>query len=273
MSDSPIDISFGDPPETNDSPVDNEPDLAHDYLKGVAEQDRAIVQKYMPEWNKAVTQHLQKKAERFKSYTDLGAPDEVSRAVAFVKAMQDHPADTYAAFRSKLMGVYGDQFTQFEKELIGEALQQMSDEQEYEGIDDDGELPETGELPESVQRYIDNLNRKVSEIDTWRQEQESTAAQQQEDAQLDRVLDAMHNRYGQFDDRWIYMGLAEGMSPQQAFESWQNHVQEIISSHSKPAAPKLLGGQGGVPSDRVELPKTPRDRRNLVADLLQNAQQ
>lgn len=263
---------YSQPPQDTSPPVGTEssPDseLVTDYLKGIPEQDRAIVQKYVKQWDAGVTKQFQKRAEELKAYDPYKQfvenkipADQLQRAWQIAIAMD---ADPHAFY-----------------EEYGQALQQYANpngeqpvSNEDVEIDGGDELPDFSSLPEDVQRYIENMSGKYQQLEGRWTEFEQRQAEAEAEAAFDNIIDMLHTKYGEFDMDYVLAQLAKGVHPDQAVQNYQKFVEGIVGSHkSKPAAPRIPGGQGGVPNDQVDLTKlTGRDRRNAVIQYLESAQ-
>jgi hypothetical protein len=80
----------------------------------------------------------------------------------------------------------------------------------------------------------------------------------------------MHNAFGDFNDDFIVMELSKHGDVQQAMQAWNSLIGKY-SSQQAPArqAPKIMGGQGGVPSGQVDTDKLRgADRKQAVANML-----
>jgi hypothetical protein len=133
------------------------------------------------------------------------------------------------------------------------------------------------EQPEYEQPYqedptqiqLQNMAQEMEELRSWRESQEQEKVSQQEAQQLDGVLTAMHTRYGDFDDNWILVRLAEHGNVAQAVQEWNQMIGKYSQSAPR-QAPKVMGGQGGVPNGQVKTESLRgKDRREIVNQMLE----
>lgn len=241
-------------PQTQE-PVDNgSPDsLANPFLKNIPEGEREIVAKYVKDWDAGVTQRFQKIHEEYKPYKDLGA-DPVTMQQAF---------QVYQALNSDPKAFY-------------ETLTQLMEEQEQEMAEPEVDLNSI-DLDDGAKTL---LRQQQLEMQALKEQMERQAAEREHEKQLaalDTLMQNLHTKHGDFDDRSVLMRISEGMSPEDAVQDYNNWVQELVSSQNKnrrPSAP-VMGSGGGVPLgqvDRKTLNESSSARTSLVAQMLQARQ-
>jgi hypothetical protein len=92
-------------------------------------------------------------------------------------------------------------------------------------------------------------------------------------AQLDELLEVMQDEHGPFDEDWVTVKLAQGYSPEEALEAYDEFVESLVGSYRKPISVPIMGGPGGIPSGQVDTSKmNPRDTQALVAQILEASQ-
>jgi len=93
---------------------------------------------------------------------------------------------------------------------------------------------------------------ELEELRAWREQQEEAAATYEEEQQLNSVLTALHQKYGDFDDEGVLVRIAAHGDPHKAVQEWRSTVARYSQNGSQRQAPKVMGGQGGVPSEQVD---------------------
>lgn len=261
----PLNFGVGEDNADAPTPIDteNEESLLNGFLKDIPEQDRPIVAKYAKTWDGNVTRKFQDIHKQYEPYKELGDIEAIKAAVSFATFVNQDPVTSYKAMEQALRETYGDEFDTVMAQVLQEQEEnemneeEYDDEEEYEDDDPDNEV-------------IQQLGSTVDELLSWKEQQEQALRDQEDFAQFDNFMRDMHNQYGDFDDQWVTMQIANGMEPVKAVEAYNSFVENLISSRkNKPAPPPILGGQGGVPNDQVDVSTLKgQDRRKLVENLL-----
>lgn len=257
-------------PEVSSEPTVVEDSLGNQFLAKIPEQDRPIVQKYIKDWDANVTKKFQDYASKLKPYQALGDPDEVQKYVNFGRNFRTNPEARNELFR-QMWGAYQQQFgDEFEPKLLEllrlQQEQEMNDQEyEYEG---DEEPDEFTVFQQNVTQTLEQLSETVGEIVGERESQ-------QEMAQLDNIIQAMHTKFGDFNDRFILAQLATGADIPTAMAEWNKVKEEFGTQGNRRQPPRTIGGgQGGVPNEQVDTSKLKgKDRRNAVMAFLEAADQ
>ena len=249
-------------PETTESSEDTS--LLNLYLKDIPPQDRDIVARYAKQWNQGATKKFQEIHGKYKPYKDLGEVEELVKYRNLANNLRANPEGFFKIMFDGLREQYGDTFETEITRILG--VDDVSDE--YEGEE---EVEGGYEEPDQNQIIQENVLRELDELREWREQQETEKYEAEQDRQFDAVLSAMHNKFGDFDDRIMTQLLAEHGDIGKAVEDWNRTIGKF-SQGSQRQAPKVLGGQGGVPSGNID-PKTLRgkDRRDLVNAWLEQA--
>jgi len=242
---------------------ENEYSLANPFLNGMPEEHRTLLAPYVKKWDGQVTKKFQDYSSKLKPYEALGPVDELQKYYNFANNFRQDPEGLFRLMWNGLQETYGDNFQQELARILEiQQEQEMSNEEEYE-------YEEETAPPES-DVFQQNVLKELQELREWR----SNFEKQQEEAvgqqQLDGVLDQMHNAFGDFNDDFIVLELSKHGDVQQAMQAW-NALIGTYSSPQAPArqAPKIMGGQGGVPSGQVNTDKLrDADRRQAVANML-----
>ena len=266
------DASVGD--TNGEQPVGTQQEdlsLASPFLSKIPASDRAIVGRYVKDWDAGVTKKFQDYSSRIKPYEALGSIDELRQYSTFVNNFRSNPEAIFKLMWEGLQEQYGDSFQQELHRILQLEAQEMSDEYYDQG--DGSEVDQNGQQPgfDPNEQFQQNVVRELEELRAWREE----FVQSQEDAvgqaQLDTVLQQMHTQFGQFDDNFILLQLSQHGNVEQAIQAWNQLLGQYGSPQPQRQAPKIMGGQGGVPSGQVntELLRG-KDRREMVANMLAN---
>lgn len=240
-------LDLGSDPSTEGGDTDS---LADGFLKDIPEADRAIVEKYVRDWDGNVTKKFQSIHEQYRPYKEIGADPDILRAsYGLVMALQDNPKEILQQLQESLAEFMNDET---DDQPVGG---QLSGLPEYEG------------LPPSVVEKMQALEKQTQELAQFKAQLEQQQREAQEMAQLDKVLKEMHTKHGDFDDDYVLVQLANGLPPDKAIEKY-NQLVEKVSSRQKKPAPTLLGN-GSLPSGQVDASKkSGMSRKDLVASIL-----
>ena len=257
-------VSATPPPVGQDGSVDE--GLASPFLNEVSPDHRAIVAPYIKKWDAGVTKKFQEYSSKLKPYESLGHPvEELQKFVNLGRHIQTNPENVFKIMWDGLQQQYGENF---QAELF--RILQLEAEEEMSNEAESGYFQEESDPNEQFQQ---NVAAELEELRAWREE--TVAAQQSaaENQQLDYVLHAMHNKFGDFDDNWILTRLAEHGNVDQAVKEWQMMLGRYSQSNgAQRQAPKVMGGQGGVPSGQVDTKALRgKDRRQIVEAMLEQA--
>ncbi len=130
--------------------------------------------------------------------------------------------------------------------------------------EDDDDAPDWEAKYNELSHKFEGMDEKFSSFQSQQEELE-------QNQMLDSVMDDLHNRHGDFNEQWILVQIANGSSPDEAVESWNDLQQSIVDSRTSNPPPPLMGGPGGTPLDQVDKTKLrdPNARKAYGAALLQ----
>src|SRR5687768_1393333 len=75
-----------------DAPVE---DLVNPFLANIPAQDRAVVGRYLKDWDSGAQKKFREYVSRLQPYEQLGKPEELTRAVTFAKNFQANPEQVF----------------------------------------------------------------------------------------------------------------------------------------------------------------------------------
>jgi len=262
------DVGFGaseeasQPSESNGEAQPSEDlSLASPFLNKIPVEDRAVVARYIKEWDAGVTKKFQEYSGKLKPYEALGPYEEIQKYVNFANNFRQDPENVFRLMWQGIQEQYGEDAEQEIMRILQLEAEEMADD--YEQGTEDNEVD-----PNEV--FQQNVSQELEELRTWRENFEAQQQTAEENAQLDNVLGAMHTRYGDFDDNWILVRLAEHGNIEQSIKEWNAMIGKYTQNGASRQAPKVMGGQGGVPNEQVDASKLRgKDRRSNVAALLE----
>lgn len=273
MSDDFSNIPLGNSPEptgaVGDTSVAETEGLASPFLAKIPPQDRDIVGRYIKDWDAGVTKRFQEYSGKLKPYEQLGTVDEIVKWQNLHNNFRYNTEWVFKTMYEGLLEQYGENFETELARILGVEGEEMSDwngEQEYEEADSG--------VPDESEIFQQNVIQELEDLRAWREEQMQAQASQEENAQLDRVLTALHQKFGEFDDEGVLVRLAAHGDPIKAVQEWKSMISRYSQNGSSRQAPKVMGGQGGVPSEQVDT-KSLRgvDRKAAVAQMLAGLQE
>lgn len=232
--------------------------LASSFLSRIPDADRAVVEKYVKQWDAGVTRRFQELHKQYEPYKNLGELETLQKAQEIYGILDEDPERLYNALREV-----------FEEET-GEQLQNQ-DASVESPPEFQGALQELQSRFEQQTQVLEALANYVMNI-------ENQSKESQEDAELEDYLDLLKQEYGEFDEDYVLTKMYHGASGEEAIQAYQEFVQQITNQAGSAVnnLPTFLSSSGGsgvpqTPSQKLgEIPG--KDIRNLVADVLAQAQ-
>jgi len=249
--------------------VEEDLGLASPFLSKIPPQDRPIVGRYIKDWDAGVTKKFQEYSGKLKPYEALGPYKELEQQVNFVKAFRSDPEMVFRLMWEGMNEQYGESFeTELARILQLEEAMSNYEQQQPNG----NEQFEVNEGPSEEEIFQQNVVQELEELRAWRDQFTESQQDAAEQAQLDNVLQQLHTLHGEFDDDFILLQLSQHGDTQKAIEAWNSMLGQYSSRNgTSRQAPKIMGGQGGVPSGQVDTKQLrDKDRRQMVANMLEN---
>lgn len=243
--------------------VNNAPGLnpAWEPVLGVLpEQFHEVVTPHFQKWDQEAQNRIEsvnsqlKQFEAYKPFVEHGiTPDEVEQGLRLMYEINNNPQSVYQALADAYK--FGQQETP--------PVAKTDDNAEEESI--------LAQLPPDVLEKLnqhDNLLQAVSQI-VLNDANAKQAAQA--DKELADELDALKEKIGDYDERYVLTMMQSGMSAEEAGQAFVNLKQSLTP---QPFAPNTLGaasGSGGVgiPSNAIDPTSlSGKDTRDLVVQML-----
>lgn len=237
-----------------------EPSLGEGFLKEIPEQDRAIVEKYIKDWDAGVTKKFQSIHEEYKPYKTLGSAQELQAAMQLNQYLQEDPVAFFQQLQETLAELeeQGIIMSDFDPGQIPPELPQ-------------GLQPTQGQNPAESDR-IAQLERQLSELNNNFQQSAQERADAAQMAELDKLMTNLHNTHGAFDDDWVLLQMSRNMSPENAVQSWNKMIEDKVSSSPRKPIPNVMGGGGSIAGNQVDPSKlSASDRVKYIAQMIQSA--
>jgi hypothetical protein len=244
-------------------------DMVNPILQKIPVAHRGIVAPYLKEWDSGAQKKFKEYVEKLKPYESLGPATEIQKAVQFAKAFQADPEAMFRRMWEALQNQYGDDFDANLARILQLEMEQQMNDPNYDPSQQDFE-------PDPDEAFRQNVVEKLEAYEQRFQEMDSFAEEQEQMAQLDGVLEQMHTKFGEFDDDWVVTRLAAHGNIEQAMKEWQSMIAKHTAAQGaqRRVPPKVMGGQGGVPSGQTDTTKLRgQNRRQMVAAYLEGLQQ
>jgi len=227
-------------------------EFSNPFLGGVSEEDRPIVGKYIDDWDRGVQTAFEKIHQTYAPFKGLDA-EQVERALYLAEMLDNDP----------------NYFIQAVRQELG-----MPDDDDNDPGEAPGVPPEWEGIPQQFIQEFQQLKEIVGSLGEGYISDKQAAQDADEMAQLDELLVEMEDVHGPFDEDWVTVKLAQGYSPEEALEAYDEFVENLVGSYRKPISVPIMGGPGGIPSGQVDTSKMGRkDTQALVAQILEASSQ
>jgi type VI protein secretion system component VasK len=255
----------GQPAETGEA-QSSEESISADFLKNVPDSDRAVVSRYIKDWDAGVTKRFQEIHSQYEPYKQLGDVQKLQQAIEVYDLLDNSPEIIYETLKQHF-GEMQQQQPQPVDQQTPQAQQQQLNPQLQQALD-----PFLAPLQQKLQEQ-QGLMEKMAQVILQGNQREQEAA---EDRALDQYLSELETRHGKFDQRAILMGLYEGKDGDVAVKEWKDSLAQYAPQPQQNNVPPPLGG-GSVPNDSVDVGQmSDKDVRALTANVfaaLQNPNQ
>jgi len=233
--------------------------LASSFLTRIPETDRAVVEKYVKQWDAGVTRRFQELHKEYEPYKNLGELETLQKAQELYGILDQEPERLYNALRE----VFGE-----------EAAGQQQNQNET-----NGEVPEFQGALTELQTKFDQQTQVLEALAQYVLNQENQTKQSAEDKELEDYIGLLKEEFGQFDEDYVLTKMYHGASGEEAVRAYQDFVQQITNQAGSvgTSLPTFLSsaGGGGVPhTPNQRLGDVPsKDIQALVVDVLRQSTQ
>lgn len=229
-------------------------------LNVLPEQFHSVVTPHFQQWDQSAQSRVEqanaqlKEFEAYKPFVEHGiSTDEMEQGLRLLWEINNNPQNVYQALQQAYN--YG---------------QQPGTTPQTPEIDENNPL---SQLPPEILEKINSQEgvlQAVAQIvlNDAQAKQDATA-----DADLDRELNSLKEKHGEYDEDYVLAKMQNGMSGEDAVKSYQALVQRITPAPFAPAVLGNRGGGSGIPSGAIDPTKlSGKETRNLVAEMLAAAQ-
>ncbi len=236
-------------------------EFASGFLNEVADEDKAIVEKYLNKWDSGVTKKFQDLNDKLKPYEEYGLSPEVLPQVGELLDLLENDPKTLYELLAEVVNPDGVPVNNGGTPVGNQQQNLGSGANSTEG---------TFQVPPELLSRVDNqdsLIKAVAQIILGNEEQ---AKAQQEDQALDAHITELKTKYpGNFNEEYVLMKIANGGDGEEAIKEWQGMIQKELNSAGQKPTPPILSGTGGVVSGQQSVKDLSRaDTKKLVAETL-----
>lgn len=271
------DINFGDqgaPAGESQEPGSGVNPAWNDLLTAVPEEAHSQVIPHLKKWDEGVQKRFGEVHSKYKPYDEFVSsgvkPEIIQEALSVVQALRTNPEMVW-----KQLG-----------ERFGYGQQPSSGQQPFGQGQQNPDDDIWGDLPPQLQQKLQTMMEEHSTVREaagmmaqilLNQQQES--AHTQEDAALDAMYEDMMQDpiFGALNqdgaaEPYINSLLQADATPEQALKQFHGFVEHVLKTAGRPAAPRVLGAGGGIPSGNIDIRKaTPLQARQVVAQMIADA--
>ena len=226
------------------------------FLEEVPEEERGVIQKYLPKWDGGFTKYAQQVQGQLKQYQDLGQAQELAQMRGIYQRLMDDPQGVMNYLVEQGHVKYPE----------APQSQQQNGQQEADPY------------AQKFQTYDSNfqrLERALGMMAETFQKQQQAAEQAANEKQLDDWLALVKGLNKNVDEEYALTLLHSGMTdPNEVVGRWNQKFQSLVNASQAGRAPNVMGSSSQPPIAQKTTDMTPEQRRqaflnNLPADFLQ----
>src|SRR5215831_17116395 len=240
-----------DPSGGTGTPQDNagqgDASLSDDFLRNVPEADRAVVSRYIKDWDSGVTKRFQEIHNQYAPYKELGDVNQLRQAIEVYDLLDNQPEVVYESLRQHFQeqlqngGYAPPGFQNLNQQNLQQPPQPPPNPQIQQALE-----PFLSPLQAKIEEQQGLMEKMAQVILQGNQSQQEAA----EDRALDQYLAELEQRHGPFDQRAILMSLYEGKDGDAAVKEWRESLSQWAPQPNQPQIPPPFFG-GSTPSDNV----------------------
>jgi len=246
-------------PESENNPSGQGNPAWNEFFDAIPEDYRENVQPAITPILQKWDQGVQRKFESYKPY-ERYVRDEINPQVL------DYGLNLIQSLNSNegAMEVFGQLGSYLESQgLLGQ--------EEDEEVEDE-EAIDYEKLPLQLRRQIEQMQDSFGTLAEYNLAQEQQRIEASEDEALDQELHMLKQKYGDYDEDWILVKMANGMDAEEAVQSYFSWVDNTLKTRNRPNPFKPLGGgTGDFPSGNGNFdPRkaSGRETQDFVAQML-----
>lgn len=226
----------------------------NEVLELLPEDVHSQVTPHFSKWDQNYQNSIQKvhsQYEPYKQIIDAGfEPDQINYAMSVLQAIETQPQEVLKALQA----------------YIGEEEEQGPDQSNTGS----SETPDWLNHPE-----FQRVNEMVNTMAQLLVQQREAEVQAQQDAEFEKELKAVKDKFGEFDEEWVLTKMIanENLELEDAVKAYKEFVTGLLAKARQPG-PKVLGAGGSVPNSTLDPSKLDdKGKRSLVVQMLENAKQ
>lgn len=234
-------------------------DFAQGILKDVPDEHKEILQPYLTKWDSGVQRRFQDLHSQYKPYADLGWDTETTQQMAEVyRVLNEEPERLY------------------------EALKEQFDSGEQSGAVGEGQTDPViqGQLPSEIMEQLTQHNQVLEALAQYVLGEQSSKNEAIEDKDFESYMGLLTKEYGNFDEQYVTMCIANGMDGEAAVKQYQSMTQEILNKAAAATnglPPATLSSAGGGAVAQAEPQRLgsydSKDIKQLVQNVITQANQ
>lgn len=271
MSDAPPTLNITPPAPSTEPPAAPEPpqappepqysQYAQDILSEVPEAERAVVEKYLSQWDAGVSRRVSQLEQTYGPL--IGYVQESGYDIGEIQTA----AELYFALNQDPEGVI-DAITKAYQ--VGDQQQGQPPAQPGQP---GGQAPQM-QMPPELAQNLGNMNKFMEQMALREEQREAAVQQEAEDKALDDYLSFLEKEKGPYDRDYVLSQMALGVDGAIAVDNFKSAVQKFGQQHGGqprlPAPPVLHGGAAATGAKPISQ-ASDTERRALVAQIINQA--
>ncbi len=229
---------------------------AQNYLQGVPEAERELVQRHISKWDTGASQQFQRYAEELNRWKGLGNYDDLVAANRVYQQLVSDPQGV-VDYLYKEHGYTPSELAAMQQQAQATGPgQQQAEPQPWE--------PQLKQYESRFQQY----DRVLGGIAEYIKQQKEAAETQQYDKQVDDLLTQVKSVDKTIPDNYALTLMLQGRSPEQVAAQWKQEVQAALNAqrNGQPSpAPGLMGARSGGPVAQKATDMTDDQRRQALS--------
>lgn len=231
--------------------------FAQEYLNGVDDTERELAMKHVQNWDKGFQKYAQRIAEKYSPYDQLGAFEDVQRAVSIANTFASDP---HSVATWLIENGYGPQTQAPVTPAAGDPFEGLPDAVKQR-------LQEMDSIKPQLQRYETALGAMYQRIQQD-EEEKATAA---ELSKIETGFADAKKTYGDFNEILVLNLMKGGMELEDAVKAITSSVQQGINQNASPKAPRVLSSHSLPPQAKNVNDMTEDERRAGLIAMLEGA--
>lgn len=234
-------------------------EFAQGVLKDIPEAERAVVAKYLPQWDANVTRRFQQVQSTYapiQPLLDDGLTTEDLEVAAKLYMLLDSSPQEAVDMLVKQLGL---------EVGSGPGQPQTPPAPGSDLVD-----TPTIQLPPDLEQQLKNINQFMEATALQQQQQAQAQVQAQQDADLEQYLTLLRQEKGDFDEDFVLTKMMMGMDGADAVEAYRKIAGP--SAASAPQAPPVLSGGPASTGVAPVTAASDAERKALVTQMLSQVQ-